>query len=160
MHLLRSVALAALALTACKPATEPTPAQTPTTDAAAGPMLIGGRLVLPAVAGNPAAAYFTLANASDKPISVRGANVERAERAEMHETSGTSMKPLATVAVAAATSAMFEPGGKHLMVFGVPSSVKPGDEVQLTLTLADGRTLSAPLTAESPGMAMDHGDMH
>jgi copper(I)-binding protein len=134
-------------------------------DAKPGLAASGGRLVLPAVPGNPGAAYFAVANGDAKDAILAAVFIDKAERAEMHETSGTSMSAIKTVPVPAGQSVAFAPGGKHVMVFGIPDTVKAGSTVEMTLTFADGDKLSAPLTVEAAGgMAdmegMDHGAQH
>ncbi|MFT4027489.1 MAG: copper chaperone PCu(A)C [Novosphingobium sp.] len=119
-----------------------------------------GKLVLPAVAGNPAAAYFTLANGTKEAVSLAGASVEGATKAEMHETASGSMTSITTLTMGAGSSVTFAPGGKHLMVFGVKKSIKPGDSAKLTLLLAGGKTVTAPLAIVAAGEAGMAGMNH
>lgn len=144
---------AALALVACNQG----PASTAQESAVAGQLSVtGGKLVLPAVAGNPGAAYFTATNGTAQPASLTGATVERTTKAEMHETSGGSMAPLTALTVGPGATVTFEPGGKHVMVFGVPKSLQPGGTVKLTLTFAGGQTVSGPLQITAPGGDDEH----
>jgi len=152
----------AIALAACSGPKGNSPDVEPTgTPAAAAPetkpglSLSGGKLVLPAVSGNPAAAYFTLVNGSPKPVTVAAVDVAGAGMAMLHETkdmgghasmaemAGPELKPGETLTLAR--------GGKHVMIDGVPASWKPGGTAELTLTFADGDKLSAPLAIEAPG---------
>jgi copper(I)-binding protein len=121
---------------------------------AAEPEVTEGKLVLPAVAGNPGAAYFSVKNNGAEPASLAGASVEGASKAELHETSAKSMAPLTTVTLGPGASAAFEPGGKHVMVFGVSKALKPGDTVKLTLFFSGGKTVTGPLQVAAAG-----GDM-
>lgn len=123
---------------------------------ASGELVVGGgRLVLPAVSGNPAAAYFTLTNGTKDTVSLAAVSVEGAIKSEMHQTSGTSMAPITALNMGAGSSVVFEPGGKHVMVFSLGKSRKAGDSVKLTLTFAGGKTVTAPLVIEAAG-GMDH----
>jgi copper(I)-binding protein len=144
--------LAALALAACN--------QGPASPAQEGPVagqlsMTGGKLVLPAVVGNPGAAYFTVTNGTAQPVSLTGASVEGATKAEMHETNGGSMAPVTALTLGAGAAAPFEPGGRHVMVFGVPKSLQAGGTVKLTLTFAGGQTASGPLQVTAPGGSND-----
>ena len=159
--------LAALALTAtiaacgqnspetAQPTDAATAASTSAPETKPGLSLTGGRLVLPAVKGNPAAAYFTLANGSARPVTVAAVDVAGAGMAMLHETVQTGghseMKMLDRPQVSAGGMLTLAPGGKHLMIDGVPAEWKPGASVDLTLTFADGDKLSAPLAVEGPG---------
>ncbi len=150
-----------LLLPACNQAEKaPVTAETITTDKKPGLMLIDGRLVLPAVTGNPGAVYFKLANAGETDTAIVAVDVTGATRAEMHETTDTAMKPLKSVPLTSINTVIFEPGGKHVMVFGLDPAVKPGDAQEMTITFADGDKLSTPLKVEKAGAMVDHGDMH
>lgn len=144
--------LAMLALAACQQPDEKAAEARPAS------ALSEGRLVLPAVRGNPGAAYFTYRNGSAATATMLAVSVNGAQRAEMHETTGSSMAALSQVAIAPGAAVRFEPGGKHVMVFGVPASAKAGDSIQVTITFADGVMRSAPLAVEAAGgmAGMEH----
>ena len=122
------------------------PAAAPLTHA-----LLHGQLVLPAVPGHPAAAYFTLDNGGAQPVTVTGVSVTGAASAEIHETTGDTMEQLNEVVIPAHGKAVFAPGGKHVMVFGLKPGIAPGARLTLTLLLAHGAKLTAPLDAVAPG---------
>src|SRR6185295_8425275 len=107
-----------------------------------GLALTRGRLVLPAVSGNPAAAYFTLTNNSARPVTLAAVNVSGAGMAMMHETvdagGHSEMKMMGKPELAPGAVLVFAPGGKHVMVDGFPAEWKPGATAELTLTFADG----------------------
>ena len=151
-----------LALSACgqdKP--QPAPSESASAAAPIGPeskpglSLSAGRLVLPAVKGNPAAAYFTLANTSDKPVTIAAVDVAGGGMAMLHETTTkdgrSSMGELANPAAPAGGQLVFAPGGKHVMVMDVPADWKAGGSAEMTLVFADGDKLSAQLAIEAPG---------
>lgn len=147
--------LTALTLAACQQGAK-APAE-PNPDAKPGLALADGRLVLPAVKGNPGAAYFTLTNGGSAPASLAAIYIEGSARAEMHETNGNSMAPLTALEVKPGETVKFEPGGKHVMVFELEDKVAVGATIEATLTFADGDKLSAPLKVEPVGGG--HGDM-
>jgi copper(I)-binding protein len=145
--------LAALALTACNQGPASSPDETPV----AGQLSVtGGKLVLPAVSGNPGAAYFTVTNGTGQPAALAAATVEGASKAEMHESMAGSMQPLTVLTLGPGAAVTFEPGGRHVMVFGVPQSLKAGGTAKITLTFSGGQTASGPLQVAAPG----GGDMH
>jgi copper(I)-binding protein len=159
------ILLAPLALAACQKtgpdssattsASEAETAQsTPQADAAPG-----GRLVLAVIAGRPSAAYIAWRNTGTAPVTITGVEIEGAQKAEMHETRGGAMVPLPKVALAPGEEAHFMPGGRHVMVFGLPVKVKVGDKLPYTLLLADGGKLAGTLSVEEAGAGHDMGDM-
>ena len=153
MKLSHLAPFAALALAACNQG----PAPAAQESAAAGQLAVtGGKLVLPAVRGNPGAAYFTVTNGTAQPASLTGATVEGTTKAEMHETSGGSMAPLTALTVGPGAAVTFAPGGKHVMVFGVPGSLQAGAAAKLTLTFAGGQTASTSLQVTAPGGGAEH----
>jgi copper(I)-binding protein len=146
--------IAALALASCNQQPAATADQTP----AAGQISVTeGKLVLPAVAGNPGAAYFTVSNKTAQAASLAAVSVEGATKAEMHETSGGSMQPLTTLTLGPGATLTFAPGEKHVMVFGVPKTLQAGATSSITLTFAGGKTASGPLRVAAAG---GDGDMH
>ena len=152
------IAAAALGLAACqKPAAPAAEASTAAPDAKPGLSLSGGRLILPAVKGNPGAAYFALTNGSSAPAVIAAIDVAGAGMAMLHETKQvdghSSMMDMSAPQVKPGETLALAPGGKHVMVDGLPDTLKPGGTAELTITFADGDKLSAPLTVEAPGGA-------
>ena len=83
--------------------------------------LIGGR--------DTTAGYFHLRNNGQAPLTLTGARAGRARAIEMHETvtrgDGVGMRRLQQVNVPPGTELSFQPGGKHLMIFGVEQLTDP-----------------------------------
>lgn len=159
-----ALVLALLALAGCQQSKAP---EAPATAAAAseaapdakpGITVSGGVLVLPAVKGNPGAAYFDLGNGGPAVSAVAAISIDGAGKAEMHETSGGSMAPLKELSVKPGETVKFVRGGKHVMVFDIADTVKPGATAEMTLTFAGGDKVSAPLKVQSMSDAMG-GDM-
>ena len=154
--------LAALAvlLSACQQGAAPTPAAESSTaapDAKPGLALADGRLVLPAVKGNPAAAYFRLSNTSAEPAVIAAVDVAGAGMAMMHQTATnggrSSMDMMENPAVKPGATIEFAPGGKHVMITDIPEDWAPGATVEMTLIFSDGDKLSAPLKVLAAGDA-------
>jgi len=103
-----------------------------------------GWVRLPAVAGRPGAAYFTV-HGGAQADTLLAVSTPAALRAELHETmdhQGTkSMRPARDVAVPANGTVEFAPGGRHVMLFDVGPNVKAGGHIPLTLAFAGGKRL-------------------
>ena len=123
------------------------------TDDAAGLAISNARMVLPAVAGNPAAIYFDLENKGDRGVAVRKAQVDGAGRTEVHGTmewdGKMEMSETGPQAVQAGETLKFEPGGLHVMVFDLSPDLVAGSTTAMTLTVAGGKaaTFDVPIQA-------------
>ncbi len=148
-------AIAALSLGACQqPKTEPAPeksAAAAAPEAKPGIQLSAGRLVLPAVAGNPGAAYFQINNSAGASTVIAAISINGSGKTEVHQTIGDTMTTVDQVEIAPSTSIKFEPGALHVMVFDLASTLKAGGTTELTVTFADGDKVSAPLKIEAAG---------
>ena len=117
---------------------------------------------LPAVSGNPGAAYFTLTGgaADDTMTEVSS---PQAIRAEMHESKMDGgvmkMRPIAGgVPVPAGETVRFAPGGKHVMLFDINPAVKAGGKMTLVFSYADGSKVEAVAAVKAAGDAMNGHD--
>ena len=101
------------------------------------------RITLPAVQGRPGAGYFT-AEAAAPPT-----------RIEMHESMGSgtmmAMQAIPSAAFEAGTPLVFEPGGKHLMLFDIDPAVKIGDTIPLTFRFAKAPPVTVEAEVLGPG---------
>ena len=111
-------------------------------------LLVSDAIVrLSAVPGRPAAGYFTITGGArgDRLLSV----ASPVARIEMHQTvmanGAMRMVPMNMVDVPAAARVEFKPGGKHLMLFGLPAATKPAAELTLTFTFE--KAGAVPVTA-------------
>lgn len=113
------------------------------------------RLILPAVAGNPAAVYFKLENKGDRNIAFRSAEVGNAARAEVHDMMQWDgemvMGEAPPVMVERGGSVSFEPGGKHIMAFELEEGFSEGDTTKVTLIAAGSRRHSFDAVAQTAG---------
>lgn len=109
---------------------------------------------LPAVTGRPGAAYFTLKGGRTADTLV-GVSSSAAGRAELHETVKrdrvNAMQPLGELALGVGQSVVFEPGGRHVMLFDLATTLKPGDRIPLTLSLASGKKLETQVQLVGAG---------
>jgi copper(I)-binding protein len=118
---------------------------------------------LPAVPGNPGVLYFTIQQTAGKANTLVAVHVDGAQRAEMHQTKTengvSSMEPVSSVTFSEAEPAEFKAGSYHVMLFNLASTVKPGQEVEVTFTLANGDKVSTFAKVEEVGAMegmMDH----
>lgn len=119
------------------------------------------------------AVFAVLANRADADLVLTGAEVDLADRTELHETvddgsGSTVMQELeGGFTIPAAGRLELVPGGNHLMLMGLEESIEPGDAVAVTLAFSDGRTQEFEAIAKEYAGAqedyggteeMDHGD--
>lgn len=144
--------LAAFALAACQPKAEPKSADVRVDDA---------WVRLSPVAGNPAAAYFTVHGGAqaDRLVAVASAKAGRVELHENGMDAGTmTMRPIDGADVPAGGEVKFAPGGNHAMLFDVAADVKPGGEMPLTFRFASGKTVDVAARTQAAGdAAPGHG---
>ena len=110
---------------------------------------------LPAVSGQPAAAYFTLHGGRHDKVLVRLESA-LAAKTEMHQNMRgmqgmTSMAPLDHVDLPAGQDVQFKPGGNHAMLIGLDPVVKPGTAVPIRFGFSDGTTAEAEAKSVSAG---------
>ena len=127
------------------------------TDCVPGIEVTDGWLSLPAVEGNPAAAYFTVTNTTAQSWTIRGADLLGAQSAMLHETSEWSrevdMQELIQQSIEPGETLSFAPGGKHVMVMGLPADMAAGSEGEVTLTDVRGDKCSFPVEIRAAGDA-------
>jgi len=125
--------------------------------AAAGPAAPEGisvtnaRLMLPAVAGNPGAVYFDVANSGTEGRMIRAASVAGAGSAMMHTTVADSMQETLQVMVPPGGGVKFEPGGAHVMAMGLADTVTAVSKAEGTLTFVGGDKISFPADVRAAG---------
>lgn len=101
-----------------------------------------------AAAGEMTAIFGTIDNPTSKSIHVVKAHVDVAKQTQLHEMvteNGTMTMKEKTdgFTIAAKSTLDLKPGGLHIMLIGLTSALKAGDEVSVTLTLEDGSTIEA-----------------
>jgi len=109
---------------------------------------------LPAVAGRPGAAYFTL-NGGAKGATLIGITSARADRIALHESMAAGgvmrMTPLKKVAVPPRTALAFAPGGRHAMVYGIEPRTEAGGTMALTFAFEREPALTIDAKVRSAG---------
>jgi periplasmic copper chaperone A len=115
---------------------------------------------LPAVPGQPGAAYFTLTG-GEKENRLMQVSAAQAVRVELHEsmTKGgmISMAPIeGGIAVPAGGTVTFKPGGKHAMLFDINPAAKAGGTMKLSFTYSDGRVIEADAAVKAAGDVTEH----
>lgn len=127
---LMSLAAAALMLGACDGA------QTLQVDNARVREVLPGR--------DTTAAYFTLYNNSGQTVTLTGAQSSTTRAIEMHKTvingDSVGMRRINQHTLKHGERVRFEPGGMHLMIFGLTNTAGP---VPITLLFADGQQIEA-----------------
>lgn len=100
--------------------------------------VISASLKPPLLEGRPGVGYMVLRNDTDADDALIAAAAPGIARIELHthehEDGVMRMRRIERVPVPAGASVAFEPGGLHLMLFGVGPAVVSGGTVPLTLT--------------------------
>jgi copper(I)-binding protein len=104
----------------------------------AGDLTLSNLNVRASLGANPnTAAYLTITNAGAKPDRLLGASCACAAKVTMHKTmnhgGAAMMMASGPVAIPAKGSAVFAPGGAHLMLEGVKGKLADGAMQQITL---------------------------
>ncbi|WP_271077837.1 copper chaperone PCu(A)C [Aurantiacibacter sp. MUD61] len=150
-----TASLAVLSLAACGGETEEPATEVAESDCPPGVSVADGWLAMPAVAGNPAAAYFTISNTNEDAVTIRSAEMIGSESAMLHETAEWSMEEdmqeLFTQRVEPGEDLEFAPGGKHVMIMGMSDGLEAGSESEITLTFVGGDKCSFPVTLYAAG---------
>jgi periplasmic copper chaperone A len=142
----------------CKQAPSPKPPEK--VEVKPGVTLSDGQLRLPAVKGNPGAAYFTVANsAAGGTVTISSVAITGAGKTEMHETRDGAMSPVDRVEVGPGSMVKFAPGGLHVMAFELDPKLTAGGTTDLAVTFADGTKAALPLKLVAAG-STDHGASH
>ena len=114
-------------------------------------------------AGLPAGGYVTLHNPSNRPVDLVGASSPDYRQVMLHHSvmkGGTmQMLPVAKIAIPAGGDFSFKPGAYHLMLMQPTHSVKPGDEVPVTLEFAGGASLEVRFVVRKPDAGAGMGSM-
>ncbi|MEM6908820.1 MAG: copper chaperone PCu(A)C [Pseudomonadota bacterium] len=113
------------------------------------------RMLLAPVSGNPAAVYFDVEYNGERGLSISGAEVEGAESATVHDMMEynfeMTMSEASPVPMTKGTKVAFEPGGKHVMAFGLDESIAPGTTAEVTLKISGGKTHKFDAEVRSAG---------
>jgi copper(I)-binding protein len=133
------------------------PAANARANAPEGISVSDGRLVLPAVKGNPGAVYFTVHNDSADQKMIRHAAVKGARSAMIHTVtmfdSKADMEEMPQIAVPAHGQLVFEPGKLHVMAMELDDALAKGGTTDVTLEFAGGDKAEFPVEILAAGDA-------
>jgi copper(I)-binding protein len=140
-----ALGLATLGPVACSEAPEQAETGPAATD---GITVSNGRLLLPAVAGNPGAVYFDVDNRASENRVIRAVEIEGAGSAEMHT---KDMQLVLQISVPQGGSTQFAPGGQHVMAMDLADTVTAGSQANVTLTFVGGSKVTFPAEVRAAG---------
>jgi len=99
----------------------------------------------------PAGGYVVFRNTGDREVAIVDAESPAYGMAMIHrsstETGMGRMEMVDRVAIPARGTVAFSPGGYHVMLEQPKHPVKPGEPVQVTFTLSDGKKLPVTFVA-------------
>lgn len=108
------------------------------------------------------AGYLTIRNLTDVDDQLIAVSSTRAARTEIHEMTMDEnnvmrMRPMGALSIPAGGEAALQPGGQHLMFFGVTQPFTMGEEIPVQLTFANAGVIDVNLQVRAGVM---HGDGH
>ncbi len=108
----------------------------------------------PAPSRDVTAVYVTLTSTSAEPARIISAESPLAKTLELHEMTMDGammrMRRIDEIVVPAKGRVALEPGGLHLMLFGLTRSLKAGERFPLTLKLSTGATIVLDVVVRGP----------
>jgi len=119
------------------------------------------------------AAYFTLKNQGTAADRLLGVSTPRAQKSELHthvhQNGLMKMQRVPAVEIPAKGEVAFQPGGNHVMLFGLKQPLKTGEQFPLTLEFEKAGKVEVQVKVEGadghgmgPGMGhqmpMEHGN--
>ncbi len=123
------------------------------TRSAAGLEIEDARVREPVPGRTMTAGYFTARNRADQAVTLVAVSSPAAASVEMHvsEQDGDMMRmrQLDSVEIGAGETVRFEPGGRHLMLFGIESL--PEEGIDLVFERSDGETMTVRFRTASLG---------
>jgi len=92
------------------------------------------------------AGYFTISNVGTDVTTIVGAQTDASRAVEVHQhvlrDGMMRMRRVPELELEPGETVVFQPGGYHLMLFGVKNAFKPGQNVEFTLLFNDGDRVS------------------
>ena len=141
---LRTARVLAVLLLAASLPLAPAQAEQPRADACL-PVVHDGWVRLPPGRMPMMAGFGRIENTCGTPAAIVSASSPSFAEVELHETTlvdGVSrMRHVPELRIAPGQDAVFKPGGLHLMLMRPQAVLPPGSTINITFTLADGRTL-------------------
>lgn len=114
---------------------------------------------------NNGAAYFSIRNGGGKPDVLIAAKAAISEKAELHRHIDDHgiMRMRAVedgIAIAPEATVTLQPGGLHVMLFGLKRPLAEGDEFPLSLTFRDAGEVTVLVKVEKTPAGAGHGGHH
>lgn|SRR5690625_2418800 len=129
-------------------------------DLEVGDLMIVHPMSRPVLAGRTAAVYMAIANDGEEDERLIGASSPNFDSVELHESyeeDGVSkMRPVEAIEIEAGDTALLEPGGLHLMLFGAHEAVAAGEEFPLVLNFEKAGEVEMPVMVDEMDGADDH----
>ena len=98
-------------------------------------------------------AYMTLANSSEKSVTLVGASSKISARIEIHEHSMSNgmmnMRQVESIVIGSKEAVILQPSGLHLMIFDIKEPVKHGELITLTLHFSSHPSVEVQLPVQS-----------
>ena len=98
------------------------------------------------------AGYMKLENSSTRSLSIVAVESDIFMHVDIHETveknGMMSMQPLSPLPIPAGTTVELAPGGIHLMMMQPKETLKPGDQVSITLQFDDDSSQTLQMTVK------------
>jgi copper(I)-binding protein len=151
------IACFTLAAAACGAPPEPA-SESPAPAPQAAALEIGDAWAPPTPGGvDISGGYLNISNATAEDDRLIAAASPRAERVEIHEMAMDGaimrMRRIEALVVPAGEAVTMEPGGMHLMFFGVTEPFTEGEQIPVTLTFERGGEIQTLLTVRAGGSA-------
>jgi len=109
----------------------------------------------------PAAGFVTVHNRGDTADRIVAVRSPMAERVELHnhimEGNVMMMRPVDAIEIPAGGRVSLEPGGLHLMIFGLKQLPKKGDSLPVTLEFERAGAVDLDLMVGDMSGASEHG---
>ncbi len=129
-------------------------------EGAADTVMISGAYARAIPPGQPnSASFLTVMNSSDKATSLVAASSPAAKVVELHNHTMNNgmmqMRRVDKIDVPAGQTIKLEPGGYHVMMIGLLQDLKPGDNIEVTMTFGDGSKKTITVPVKKLKMKMD-----
>lgn len=120
------------------------------------------RLLPPTVKNT--AAYFSVINTSEDDVYLVGGESDLVERVELHnhvmDGEVMRMEKQASVLIPAGEMVVFQPGGLHVMLFGLKQTLRADQQVSITLETQNGQAIPIVARVGEPTQSSGHHHHH
>ncbi|MGX5914926.1 copper chaperone PCu(A)C [Aliidiomarina sp. Khilg15.8] len=110
------------------------------------------------------AAFGVFANRSNEDIVIIGADSDAADRVEihqhLHQNGEMRMEEIEALPIAAGEKVTLQPGGYHIMLFGLKAPLATGNEHVITLYLSNGEQAQMTAKVRSLMHGQDNSHQH